>query len=145
MALQRRLRLTFMIVTHDQDEAMVVADRMAVMREGEVVQVGPPREVYERPVNRYVAGFIGEVNLFATGAKWVAVRPERLSLHAQPTDGALPGRVTEVAYFGDRTRYVVATEVGQDVRVSLVGAPIHALGDAVWVGQPRGAGVEVAE
>jgi ABC-type Fe3+/spermidine/putrescine transport system ATPase subunit len=145
MALQRRLRLTFMIVTHDQDEAMVVADRMAVMREGEVVQVGPPREVYERPVNRYVAGFIGEVNLFATGAQWVAVRPERLSLHADHVAGGLPGRITEIAYFGDRTRYVVATEIGQDVRVSLVGAPVHKLGDAVWVGQPRGGGVEVAE
>lgn len=64
MRLQHDLAMTFMIVTHDQEEAMVVADRIAVMREGEVVQVGRPAEVYEAPANRYVAGFIGDVNLF---------------------------------------------------------------------------------
>ena len=64
VALQKRLGMTFLIVTHDQDEAMVTADRIAVMRAGEIVQVGPPAEVYEAPNCRYVADFIGEVNLF---------------------------------------------------------------------------------
>ena len=64
MALQQQLGMTFMIVTHDQDEAMVVADRIAVMREGRIVQVGRPAEVYEAPADRYVAGFIGDINLF---------------------------------------------------------------------------------
>jgi len=111
LALQKRLGLTFMIVTHDQDEAMVVADRLAVMREGEIVQVGSPAELYEAPQSRYVADFLGTVNLFevrlegadAGGARfvgpdgrfvasrpgearpdepaWLAVRPEKLTLH----------------------------------------------------------------
>jgi putrescine transport system ATP-binding protein len=64
MGLQQRLGMTFMIVTHDQEEAMVVADRIAVMRAGSIVQTGRPAEIYETPVDRYVAGFIGDVNLF---------------------------------------------------------------------------------
>ncbi len=118
MALQQRLGMTFMIVTHDQDEAMVVADRIAVMREGEIVQVGRPAEVYEAPADRYVAGFIGDINLFegrleaaATGrvrltsaegvfeadgtapgapgaVSWLAVRPEKMVVH---TDAPPPG------------------------------------------------------
>lgn len=112
MALQQRLGMTFMIVTHDQDEAMVVADRIAVMRDGEIVQVGRPAEVYESPADRYVAGFIGDINLFegrvessaeglvrlasaeglfvAEGAApvdataWLAVRPEKMVVHSEP-------------------------------------------------------------
>ena len=64
MALQQSLGMTFLIVTHDQEEAMVTADRIAVMREGEIVQIGRPAEVYEAPNSRYVADFIGDVNLF---------------------------------------------------------------------------------
>ena len=111
MALQQDLGLTFMIVTHDQDEAMVLADRIAVMRDGEIVQIGRPADVYETPVDRYVAGFIGDVNLFegrmeaagdgrvrlhategvfeadgiatpgSTG--WLAIRPEKIAVHSQ--------------------------------------------------------------
>ncbi|MCF3936743.1 ABC transporter ATP-binding protein [Acuticoccus sp. M5D2P5] len=62
-AIQRRLGITFVIVTHDQDEAMVLADRIAVMREGGIEQVGTPAEIYEAPVSRAVASFIGEINL----------------------------------------------------------------------------------
>jgi putrescine transport system ATP-binding protein len=112
MALQQRLGMTFMIVTHDQDEAMVVADRIAVMREGRIVQVGRPAEVYEAPADRYVAGFIGDINLFegrvtasdggrvslasdeglfaAEGSgpvgetAWIAVRPEKVAVLIEP-------------------------------------------------------------
>jgi putrescine transport system ATP-binding protein len=112
MALQQRLGMTFMIVTHDQDEAMVVADRIAVMREGRIVQVGRPTEVYEAPADRETAGFIGDINLFegqvsavdhgqvalktpegafvaegqaAPGARaWIGVRPEKIVVHAEP-------------------------------------------------------------
>ena len=111
MALQQDLGLTFMIVTHDQDEAMVLADRIAVMRDGEIVQIGRPADVYETPVDRYVAGFIGDVNLFegrmeAAGdgrvrlhategvfeadgiatpgnTGWLAIRPEKITVHSQ--------------------------------------------------------------
>jgi putrescine transport system ATP-binding protein len=108
MDLQRRLGLTFIIVTHDQSEAMTVADRIAVMDRGRLMQVAPPAELYERPNSRWIADFVGSVNLFegrvgddgtsvedtAVGrlrvaAKidarpgttvWVAVRPERLQV-----------------------------------------------------------------
>jgi putrescine transport system ATP-binding protein len=111
-ALQQRLGLTFVIVTHDRDEAMITADRIAVMREGEIAQVGAPAEIYEAPQSRFVADFLGSVNLLEarvvgadaaglrlesaeghllaapspaarTGdAVWLAVRPEQLALHA---------------------------------------------------------------
>ena len=143
MALQRRLGLTFLIVTHDQDEAMVVADRLAVMQAGRIVQVGPPREVYERPASRYVAGFLGETNLFAEGGGWRAVRPETMTLTATRTSGATAGRLTEIAYFGDRTRYIVQVD-GQRVLVSRanVGPPLEvSVGAPVWVRYAGDAGV----
>ena len=108
MELQRRLSLTFIIVTHDQGEAMTVADRIAVMDRGRLMQVAPPAEIYEKPNSRWVADFIGEVNLFEghvgddglsvegtalgrlqVGARidaqprstvWVAVRPEKMRI-----------------------------------------------------------------
>lgn len=63
MDLQSRLGTTFMVVTHDQDEAMIMADRMAVMDHGRLVQIGPPDEIYEAPANRYVAEFVGDINI----------------------------------------------------------------------------------
>jgi putrescine transport system ATP-binding protein len=135
-ALQRRLGVTFVIVTHDQDEAMVVADRIAVMRAGAIAQVGPPREVYERPASRYVAEFLGEANLFPDGASFRLVRPEKMTLHAAPLDGAIAGEVAEIAYFGDRTRYVLQRAQGRSLLVSRasLGPPLPlAVGDAAWV------------
>jgi ABC-type Fe3+/spermidine/putrescine transport system ATPase subunit len=146
-ALQKRLGLTFLIVTHDQDEAMALADRMAVMREGRIVQTGPPREVYERPASRYVAEFIGETNLLPRAGGWLSVRPERIAIHAEPAPGAVDGRVREAAYFGDRTRFVVETAHGP-VRVSrpnLGPGPAIAVGAAVWLSWSDEAAVELAE
>jgi putrescine transport system ATP-binding protein len=146
-ALQRRLGLTFLMVTHDRDEAMVTADRIAVMREGRIVQVGSPAEVYERPADRFVADFLGPANLFegrvtAAGAAsarvegpdgafeiaaaadagtsvWLAVRPEKTRLHATPPAGPnrLAGRLSAVGYLGDRTRYEVELPSGRSVAV----------------------------
>src|ERR1700754_4051087 len=63
MQVQRRLGMTFIIVTHDQDEAMTVADRIGVMDKGRLVQVAPPRELYDAPNSRWIAGFVGDINL----------------------------------------------------------------------------------
>ena len=142
MALQRRLGMTFMIVTHDQDEAMVVADRMAVMREGRIEQIGPPRQVYDRPASRYVAQFIGEANLFPEGPGWRAVRPEAMTLAPTQTAGARAGVIAEIAYFGDRTRYVVQAD-GAKVLVSRgnVGPALElSVGDPVWTSYAADAG-----
>jgi len=145
-ALQRRLGLTFMIVTHDQDEAMVVADRIAVMRVGGVAQMGPPREVYERPASRYVAQFLGEANLFPDDAGWRLVRPEKMAISAAEVAGATAGVVAEIAYLGDRTRYVVLAQ-GQKLLISRanVGPPLPLrLGDAAWVSHAPDAAVSLA-
>ncbi len=63
MQLQRRLGTSFVIVTHDQDEAMTMADRIAVMRDGRIEQIGTPRDLYEAPVSQWIAGFVGDINL----------------------------------------------------------------------------------
>jgi putrescine transport system ATP-binding protein len=143
-ALQQSLGLTFLIVTHDRDEAMVTADRLAVMRAGAIVQAGPPAEVYERPRDLFVAGFLGEVNLFEAGA--VGVRPERLALgRAEPAGPAkLAGRVAEAGYLGDRTVYVVETAQGR-VRAALPnrGGERFAPGEAVWVSYPPDAAMRI--
>jgi putrescine transport system ATP-binding protein len=142
MALQRRLGMTFMIVTHDQDEAMVVADRMAVMRSGRIEQVGAPREVYDRPASRYVAQFIGETNLFPEGQGWRSVRPEAMTISTDPAGHPRAGVVAEIAYFGDRTRYVVQTD-GQKVVVSRANVGpllVLSVGDPVWISHAADAG-----
>jgi len=85
--IQRRVGITFLMVTHDQEEAMSMASRVAVMNQGHIVQMGPPDEVYERPANRFVAGFLGAVNLFA--ARVTAAKGGVLTLESAEAGGAL--------------------------------------------------------
>ncbi len=122
--LQRRLGKTFILVTHDQDEAMTVSDRIIVMQEGRLVQTGSPSEVYERPVNRFVAEFLGSANLIPgrrengrieTGLgqmevrclpAWregtLAIRPERIRIcSGKPESNGVRAQVREVIYRGD--------------------------------------------
>jgi putrescine transport system ATP-binding protein len=144
-ALQKRLDLTFLIVTHDRDEAMVTADRLAVMRAGRIAQAGPPAEVYERPVDLFVASFLGEVNLFEEGG--VGVRPERIAL-ARSEPAAQPkiaGRIAEAGYLGDRTVYVVETAKGR-MRAALPNGAGErfATGEAVWLTYAPDAAMRIA-
>jgi ABC-type Fe3+/spermidine/putrescine transport system ATPase subunit len=114
--LQHAVGITFVLVTHDQEEALTMADRIAVMHDGGVAQVGTPDELYERPRTRFVAGFLGEANVFdeqGDGSALV-VRPERLRLAAAGSAGALdgavrtlPGTLAEVVYLGTARKYVV--------------------------------------
>ena len=131
--LQRRLGLTALFVTHDQEEALILSDRIAVMNQGRIEQVGTPPEIYARPVNRFVADFIGESNLFqarsdsggtavlsggvrvrlpsvpsSPGAEvGLLVRPERPRLLAdgQGADNVFAGVVSEVIYLGESIKY----------------------------------------
>jgi putrescine transport system ATP-binding protein len=136
MELQRKLGTTFVIVTHDQEEAMIVADRIAVMEQGKVAQVAAPAEIYERPNSRWVADFIGEVAMIegtllqgdmldsplgplrvgesaakAGDTVWLALRPEKIHLAGErPADAALnalAGTVHEIGYRGDMSVYKV--------------------------------------
>jgi putative spermidine/putrescine transport system ATP-binding protein len=122
--LNRILGISFVYVTHDQDEALTMSDRIAVMQRGRIAQLGTPAEIYERPRTAFVAGFIGEANLLeGTGGQRIAVRPERVQLlppGAQPPGGAaLQGSVDELSYLGDRIRILVLLSNGARVAALL--------------------------
>ncbi|HEX7291965.1 MAG TPA: ABC transporter ATP-binding protein [Conexibacter sp.] len=117
--IQRELSdgVTFVYVTHDQEEALTMSDRIAVFSTGRIEQVGTPREIYERPANAFVAGFVGTSNLIERDGRRFTVRPEKIRLltqDEQPADGLLSelGTVQEVVYLGSVTRYVVALDDG---------------------------------
>jgi len=130
--IQREVGITFVCVTHDQEEALTMSDRIAVMNEGRIEQVGTPADVYERPNSAFVAGFVGTANLL-TGAAAQAVlgregvfsiRPEKIAL-SLATDSAeasgeirAEGRVVEVIYLGSVTRFVVALDAGVQLVVA---------------------------
>jgi putative spermidine/putrescine transport system ATP-binding protein len=109
--------MTFIYVTHDQDEALTMSDRIAVFSDGRVEQVGTPGEIYEHPVNEFVAGFVGTSNVLERDGRRFTVRPEKLRLlESGAADGGLrsaAGDVREVVYLGSVTRYVVDLDDGQ--------------------------------
>ncbi len=137
--IQHDVGITFIHVTHDQEEAMTMADRIAVMNHGRIEQLGTPTELYERPATAYVAGFLGHSNLIAgtvsgsdtvrlrsgpevrvphdalagrTGEVAVGIRPEKIEL-GNGQANALEGTIVEQAYVGVATQYIVDTECGQ--------------------------------
>ena len=146
--LQEQLGLTFVMVTHDQEEAMSMATRLAVMNAGRIVQIGTPHEVYEHPASRFVADFIGIANIIALdGGGWMALRPEKITLSADRP--ALPrtvaGRIVDVAYEGDRSLYHVETEAHGMMTVSATNTSrsagqAFARGQSVWLGWADEAG-----
>ena len=120
-AIQRELsqQITFIYVTHDQDEALTMSDRIAVFSNGRIEQVGSPGEIYERPVNEFVASFVGTSNILERAGRRYMVRPERIRLLAEgeQAEGETRGVVREVAYLGSVTRYVVEAEDGETIVV----------------------------
>jgi putative spermidine/putrescine transport system ATP-binding protein len=121
-ALQRDLGITFLYVTHDQDEALTMSDRIAVFNEGRIEQVGSPAEVYERPQTEFVAGFVGVSNVLERDGRRFTIRPEKIHL-TEDGDGATPGeerehgRIREVVYVGMVTRYIVELDTGGELVV----------------------------
>jgi ABC-type Fe3+/spermidine/putrescine transport system ATPase subunit len=154
--LQHAVGITFVLVTHDQEEALTMADRIAVMHDGRVAQVGTPDELYERPRTRFVAGFLGDANVFDErpdgGA--LVVRPERLRLAPaeapEPLPGAarrLAGTLAEVVYLGTARKYVVDLEQGGTAQARVAVADDReplVPGARVLVGWEERDGVEVA-
>jgi putative spermidine/putrescine transport system ATP-binding protein len=129
-AIQAEVGITFVFVTHDQQEALTMSDRIAVFNEGRVVQVGPPAELYEHPATAFVAGFVGTSNILDDDAARAilgragrhTVRPEKIRL-LDPSAGPAPGEcsttglIVDVAYLGSETRYVVALDAGGELVV----------------------------
>ena len=135
--LQRRLGITFVFVTHDQGEALSMADRVAVFSRGKIVQVGTPSEIYDRPATRFVADFVGSSNVLPPElsarlggpAAWSSLRPEAIRL----TDTAprARGRVTGLRYLGLGTRVAVDLEGTELVALLPAGMPLPPEGAAV--------------
>ena len=166
LRVQRETGTTFVLVTHDQDEALSMATRIGLLNQGRLAQVGTPREIYERPASRYVAGFMGGANIWdgvvraagpdavvevaglgmvrvaeASGvsgaAVHVAVRPERLVLDGEGVNRAA-GVVEDVAYHGDTVQVVVRLAGGGAVTVN------RPLGHGAGGVPERGQGVVVS-
>lgn len=102
--LQKNLGITFIYVTHDQEEAMAMSDRIAVMNKGRIEQIASPAEIYNRPQTLFVATFIGENNIFKTESSCTAVRPEKVKLYPIDLDSdkhKKTGRITDVVFLGN--------------------------------------------
>jgi putative spermidine/putrescine transport system ATP-binding protein len=168
--LQRQLGLTTIMVTHDQEEALTVADRLVVMADGEIRQIGSQRDLYERPTDRFVAGFVGRSTFLqgriaapgafetagglrlkcrdgATGEAVLLLRPERLHLGGNGMDNRLSGKVEFVSYLGAVLELHVRLSPQDRVVVQLAnrGEAAPNVGDEVEVGWQRDAGMVFAE
>ncbi|MGA7911625.1 MAG: ABC transporter ATP-binding protein [Candidatus Dormiibacterota bacterium] len=118
--IQKEVGITFIYVTHDQEEALTMSDRMAVMSNGRIEQIGSPVDVYERPATEFVAGFIGISNVLSRNGVRFVVRPEKIRIlaegeRADPDMTVEPGTVEEVVYVGMSTRYVVRLDRGEQL------------------------------
>jgi putative spermidine/putrescine transport system ATP-binding protein len=156
--LQRKLGLTAVMVTHDQEEALSMADRLVVMNAGAVQQIGTQRELYNRPRNRFVASFIGRTNFFegavaapgrfrsaggldiafagnGAGHGLLAVRPEKIRLGAQAGPNQFAGRLELVTYLGSLTEYAVRLASGEAVVIQAQNAE-SGEGEALAAGAP---------
>ncbi len=130
-AIQQQVGITFIYVTHDQEEALIMSNRLAVMNNGRIEQVGAPAEVYESPMTDFVAGFVGVSNLVGgavavaiTGSPGIfTIRPEKIIIRgagAPTADGfcGVDGQIREVAYLGAYTRYQVELDPGGELTVT---------------------------
>jgi len=145
-ALQQRLGITFVFVTHDQGEALSMADNLAVFNNGKIAQIGTPAEIYGQPRTRFVADFVGSSNVLPPEltqrlggpARWSSLRPE--ALHLIPPEGAaLAGPVTSLRYLGSSTRVTIAAP-GSDIGVFVpAGQPLPVPGDIKGIAFPPSA------
>ena len=137
--LQHETGITFIFVTHDQEEALTMSDRIGVMSAGKIQQIGAPREIYDRPVNRFVASFIGETNFLPVtvsgghvtlksgiriaagnthrhhGDFTVTVRPEHVRIVPRDAEGAIPATIRDQVYFGTDTHYHLVLSDGTEI------------------------------
>jgi putative spermidine/putrescine transport system ATP-binding protein len=136
-SLQQALGITFVFVTHDQGEALSMADRVAVFNDGKIVQAGSPNDIYDRPMNRFVADFVGSSNVLSPdlvarlgqGNRWASLRPESIRLASK--DAILSGHVTNSRYLGSGTR--IGVTVGNDEIAAMLpaGTAIPAQGSEI--------------
>ena len=143
-ALQRRLGITFVFVTHDQNEALSMADSLAVFNEGRIAQIGTPADIYDRPATRFVADFVGSSNILppeltrALGgpASWASLRPEATRLAAT---GPVIGTVTALRYLGTGTRVLLTLNGTEIAAMVAAGQPVPEPGQATAIAFDAGA------
>jgi len=130
-AIQQQVGITFIYVTHDQEEALTMSDRLAVFNNGRIEQVGAPADVYEHPATRFVAGFVGTSNLLRGDvaasivgqAGTFTIRPEKIHISAPdaatgPDEASATGTIRDVVYLGPDTRYIVTLDAGAELVVT---------------------------
>jgi iron(III) transport system ATP-binding protein len=160
--IQQNLGVTVVYVTHDQEEALAVSDRIIVMNNARIAQIGTPRELYDAPVDAFVADFIGEANLIkcnvetiagdsasirigtsqyvlparglAAGTALLAVRPNRVILGPAADPNTIPGKLLKATYAGEHMEYLVATDFGEVFATSSDVASPLSVGSEIGVG-----------
>ncbi len=119
--IHRRVGTTFIYVTHDQEEALSMSDRIVIMRDGAIEQVGTPEELYERPANQFTASFLGKSNFVHLDGKTFALRPEKIDLRAGTghAEARMSGTIRSITYFGSMKRIIVDTQEGAEIEVDI--------------------------
>ena len=132
--LQREVGITFIFVTHDQEEALTMSDRIAAFNNGKIEQIGSPREIYLNPGSRFVAEFVGKTNLVAISGKTISIRPENIKVGSKSlkTSRSFTGTLRDIIFVGAMTRYLVDTELGLITALST--EETLSMGDSVFVG-----------
>ncbi len=115
--LQRAVGITFIFVTHDQEEALTMSDRIAVFNQGRIEQLGTPREIYENPQSPFVSEFVGQTNKIEIEGKKINIRPEFISISRVTTHGnrSIQGTLRDAIFVGAITRYLVDTNLGSSI------------------------------
>ena len=138
-SLQKQLGITFVFVTHDQGEALSMADRVAVFNDGKIMQVGSPQDIYRRPATRFVADFVGSshilppdfVQRYAGQNRWGSLRPEQIRVATDVTGDGVSARVVSLNYLGAATRIALEAEGLRLNAIVASGGALPAPGDAV--------------
>jgi putative spermidine/putrescine transport system ATP-binding protein len=130
--LQREVGITFVFVTHDQEEALTMSDRIAVFNQGKIEQLGTPRAVYENPQSAFVSEFVGQTNKIVLDGNKVNIRPEFITISKSKSfgDRSVTGKLHDAIFVGATTRYLVHTDLGQTI-VSTQADGTIVVGDSV--------------
>lgn len=132
--LQQKLGISFVYITHDQEEALNMSDRIAVMRDGRFEQIGTPAEIYDHPKTSYVARFVGEANILQTSGGSVAVRSEHIELLRESAEAALPAAVKSKTFTAGLLKITVILKDGTEAVASRHGIDSELEpGEAVWI------------
>ena len=143
--IQKRLGITFIYITHDQEEAINMSDRIAVMREGRFEQIGTPNEIYYHPETSYVASFVGDANIYHQDGRAYAVRAENVLMNGEE-ECVYPATVKEKSFAGGQLRIVFELEDGQNIVANRYGIDSDvAVGQKLNIGWKKEHGVAVRE